>query len=218
MSSVPSAPPQSPAPSPPAHLEHDVPVEHRWLGLDRRTIAPAFGVAILALVWAVVVPAIDRAIPEDRKVEAGQVFGAGNGVTVAPPTGWNVEAGIPTSDAPPTQPAPAGVVVTSGGTTVSVTTALWDDSLPALLDRVNELQEDSEDGGWHVTGGRGSIITDDGVTGMAEEWQSSERTGRVVAFLDDGVGVQIVISSSYAEHAAHQDEIDAMVAQRRLHR
>ena len=92
VSSVPSAPPQSPAPSPPAHLEHDVPVEHRWLGLDRRTIAPALGVAILALFWAVVVPAIDRAIPEDRKVEAGQVFGAGNGVTVAPPTGWNVEA------------------------------------------------------------------------------------------------------------------------------
>ena len=206
MPSVPSAP------SPPAHLERHVPVEHRWLGLDRRTIAPAFGVAVLALFWAIVVPAIDRAIPEDRKVEAGQVFGAGNGVTVTPPAGWNVEAGLPTTVQPPSRPAPEGVVVTSGGTSVSVGSVEWDGTQRELLDRVNEIQEDTEDGGWHVTGGRGSVTTDDGVTGVAEEWQSSERTGRVIAFLQAGVGVQVVISSSYTDRAAHHDEIDAMVA------
>ena len=196
----------------PQHLHGHVPVEHRWLGLDRRTIAPVLGVALLAFLWAVVLPAVDRAVPNDRRVESGETFGAGNGVTVAPPTGWNVDAGVPTSEGSPDQPAPDGVVVTSGGTTVSVTTAVWDGTLRELLARVNEIQEDTEDGGWHVTGGRGSVTTSDGVTGIGEEWRSTERTGRVVAFLHAGVGVQVVIGSSYTERAVHGDEIDAMVA------
>jgi hypothetical protein len=195
-----------------APLEHHVPVEHRWLGLDRRTIRPAVGVLVLAAVWAVVAPAVDRIVPEDQRVEAGQVFGAGNGVTVAPPTGWHVEAGIPVSAAPPTQSAPDGVEVTSGGTTVHVITARWGGTLRELLDRGTEILEDSEDGGWHVTGGEGPVRTMVGVTGIAAEWRSSERTGRVVAFLWDGVGVQIVIATSFEERLGHEEEIEAMVA------
>lgn len=200
------------APAPPGPLAHHVPVEHRWLGLDRRTIAPALGVVLMSVVWTVVVSAIDGAVPEERRVEAGQVFGAGNGVTVAPPTGWHVEAGIPTSEGSPDEPARDGVEVSSGGTTVHVITAKWDGTLPDLLVRGNEILEDSEDGGWHVTGGRGSVTTTGGVTGIAEEWRSSERTGRVAAFLRDGVGVQVVVATSVGERIVHQQAIDAMLA------
>jgi hypothetical protein len=93
-----------------------------------------------------------------------------------------------------------------------VDTALWDGTLRELLDRAEEILEDTQDGGWHVTGGRGSVTTTAGVTGIAEEWRSSERTGRVMAFLNDGVGVEVVIGTSYGERATDQQDIDAMVA------
>jgi hypothetical protein len=206
MTGIAAAPPPAPPP-----LDRHVPVEHRWMGLDRRTIPPALGVALLALVWAVLVPVIDRAVPEDRRVEAGQVYGAGNGVTVAPPTGWNVESGVPTSEGSPDRPAPDGVEVTSGGTTVRVLSVRWDGTLPELLDRVDEIHRDVDDG-WQVTGGTGSLTTQDGVTGIGEDWRSGDRSGRVLAFLHDGVGVEVVVSSSFVERAAHREEIDDTVA------
>src|SRR5262245_9135453 len=74
-------------PSPAAPVGH-VPVEHRWLGLDRRTLAPGLGVLLLALLWAVVLPAVNEAVPDDREVGAGTVLVASHGVTVVPPVGW----------------------------------------------------------------------------------------------------------------------------------
>ena len=101
--------------------------------------------------------------------------------------------------------------MTSGGTTVSVTTARGTTRCPSSRPGRTSCRRTARTA-VGTSPAAGSITTDDGVTGVAEEWQSSERTGRVVVFLDDGIGVEIVISSSYAERAAHQDEIDAMVA------
>lgn len=45
------------------HPDDWIPVEHRWIGLDRRTIAPAVAVIITPLVYRWALPAIDDASP-----------------------------------------------------------------------------------------------------------------------------------------------------------
>jgi hypothetical protein len=186
-----------------------VPVEHRWFGFDRRTLGPAVAVLLLALLWAVVLPAIDEAVPQDREVEPGTVLDVGQDVTVVPPVGWGIESGLTVEDA---VPAPPLVEVVSGATRVTVSTVTWDGTLAELLERVNEIHEDSSDPDWHVAGGQTSVTTDQGVTGISEPFQAGSRVGLVAAFLLGDVGVQFIASSSSTELGQHQREIQAMVA------
>src|SRR6218665_2596803 len=74
--------------SPLAPIEGHVPVEHRFLGLDRRTTPLALVLVAIAAVFLVVVPSIDRAVGWDDAIEAGDVIDLGDGVTFVPPEGW----------------------------------------------------------------------------------------------------------------------------------
>ena len=188
-----------------------MPVEHRWAGLDRRTIGPAAGVLVLALLFAVVLPAVDGAVSQEREVTAGTVLGVGQDVTFVPAVGWNIDSGLPAKAA---HGLPSALVakVTTGGTSIEVRTVTWDDDLDALLGRVNELHEDESDPGWHVSGPRHSVTTTDGVTGIGEEFVAPSGPGRIVAFLQDDVGVEVVVTSTHAELGQHRSAIDDMVA------
>lgn len=200
---------------PPGH----VPVEQRWLGLDRRTVVPGLAVLALALLWAVVVPLIDGAVSQDREVEAGTVLGAGRGVTVVPPVGWNIDSGLDPEDAGTGLPSQQVVRVSSGGTTVRVEAVRWDGSVRGLLDRAAEVHEDdpNTDPGWHLTGGTGTLRTDEGVVGAGRSYTSAGGDGRLAAFLHDGVGALVTVGISPSELATHRHAIDEMIASLRLY-
>jgi hypothetical protein len=189
-----------------------VPVEHRWAGLDRRTIGPAAGVLVLVLLWAIVLPAVDRAVSQEREVEAGTVLGVGRGVTFVPAVGWNIDDGLTAAQAHGKLPSALVAKVTTGGTSVEVRTVTWDGDLEALLARVNEINEDENDPGWHVTGPQHSVTTADGATGLGEESVAPAGPGRIYAFLHDEVGVEVVVTSTHAEEGQHRSAIDDMVA------
>jgi hypothetical protein len=190
-----------------------VPVEHRWAGLDRRTIVPAAGVLCLAVLWSIVLPAIDGLIPLDREVDAGTVLSAGHDVTLVPPVGWNIESGLDArKGGAPDSPVAPEVELTSGGTTVEVLTVTWTDDINALLERVNEIQRDTREPGWEVTGAEGSVTTDAGATGIVENFVATSGPGQVFVFLEDEVGVQVLVESTYAELGARQPDINQMVA------
>ncbi|HEV7760559.1 MAG TPA: hypothetical protein VGO78_16260 [Acidimicrobiales bacterium] len=187
-------------------------MEHRWAGLDRRTIGPAAGVLVLVLLWAIVLPAVDRAVSQEREVEAGTVLGVGRGVTFVPAVGWNIDDGLTAAQAHGKLPSALVAKVTTGGTSVEVRTVTWDGDLEALLARVNEINEDENDPGWHVTGPQHSVTTADGATGLGEESVAPAGPGRIYAFLHDEVGVEVVVTSTHAEEGQHRSAIDDMVA------
>jgi hypothetical protein len=189
-----------------------VPVEHRWAGLDRRTIGPAAGVLVLVLLWAIVLPAVDRAVNQEREVEAGTVLGVGHGVTFVPAVGWNIDDGLTSAQARGKLPSALVAKVTTGGTSVEVRTVTWDGDLESLLARVNEIDEDENDPGWHVTGPQHSVTTTDGATGIGEEFVAPAGPGRIYAFLHDEVGVEVLVTSTHAEEGQHRSAIDDMVA------
>ncbi|WP_405099315.1 hypothetical protein [Micromonospora sp. NBC_01412] len=75
-----------------------VPVERRWLGLDRRSLTPTIMVAAIAVLLTFVVPLIDRAVPQDDPIRAGERLDLGGGIVVTPPAGWELESGIRVGD------------------------------------------------------------------------------------------------------------------------
>ena len=74
-----------------------VPVDRRWLGLDRPTIAPTLTVFALAIVMVVVLPFIDATVSYDT-AKAGDVIEVQGDVTFVPEAGWAITSGIRAGD------------------------------------------------------------------------------------------------------------------------
>lgn len=166
--------------------------------------------ALLAILWMVVLPVVNEAVSADHEIAAGTVMTADHGVTIVPPVGWNIDGGLVTGGPQPSDIPP--IRLSSGSTTASISTVSWDDSLDALLARANEIHEETDEPNWHIAHPTASVTTDSGVTGIVEFWESPKRTGRIVVFVDDGVGVQIIVSTTRSEQIDDGDDIDAMVA------
>ncbi len=205
-------------PPPPGH----VPVEHRWLGLDRRTIPLAAVVLGLMLVFMVAIPAIDDAVGWDDETRAGDVLDLGRGVTVVPPTGWELTSGIRVGDEPASGITGDGAAsIGSGGVQLTVTRGNFDGTPDELLDQVNRLRTASDADGnraFKVTGPRATVTTASGLTGVSEAYTSASGEGRVLAFtLDAGTdgttptGVTITIDATDTAYANQSAAIGALI-------
>jgi hypothetical protein len=204
-----------------AHPE-SVPVDQRWLGMDKRGIPYAIvAVAlILALHWAV--PAIDNATKWDNPTVAGDVIDLGSGIRITPPVGWQLEEGVRTTDDPivPVNADALKVTLSNGAVTVAVAGAKWDGTADQLLDQYNKVRETSDekaDQVFAVTGDRSSFVTSTGVTGVQEAYTSAGGDGRVFAFVvddDSGRPIGIVVTATGTDGSLGEfdSQIQALVS------
>jgi len=202
-----------------------VPVDQRWLGMDRRGLPYAVVALVLIAVLHWVIPAIDDATAWDDPIVAGDVLDLGNGITVTPPVGWQLEDGILTSDEPtnpvdPTSPGGVRADLATGTAALSVTGAGWDGTANELMDQYNRLREDSDEDAdrvFAITGDRSSVTTASGVTGIEESFTSAGGDGRAFAFVlddDSGTPIGVVIAASATDEAfgPADAEIDDVVS------
>lgn len=77
-----------------------VPVDQRWLGLDKRGVPYAVVAVALIFVLHWVVPAVDSATDWDNPTVAGDALDLGSGIRMTPPVGWQLEEGIRLGEEP----------------------------------------------------------------------------------------------------------------------
>jgi hypothetical protein len=184
--------------------QESVPIDRRWLGLDKRGIPYAIvALALIALLhW--VIPAIDNATSWNNPIAAGDVLNLGGGIRITPPVGWELKDGIRTSQPPavPVSADGASAQLSNGSATISVTGAAWGGTASELMDQYNRVRTKSNadpDRLFAATGDRSSITTDDGLTGVQESFTSLNDQGQSYAFvLDDtkGKSIGVVITAS----------------------
>jgi len=141
-----------------------VPVEHRLLGLDRRTFKPALIALGIALVLIYGLPALNAAIPWRNEIRAGDVLDLGAGATAVPPVGWQLESGTLTGSGAPANPASLQITIAAGGASIEFRGTGYTGSAEAFLDQV-ERAEGNTPG---VDGERGTVTTAAGLTGVAQ--------------------------------------------------
>jgi hypothetical protein len=204
---------EAPPPSPPAGW---VPVEHRVLGIDKRTIAPALVVLGLLILLAFVVPAIDDAVPYDDPIRAGDVMDlVGGRLTFVPAEGWNRVDGSLVGEGSVEAPGSASLL-TMEDISVSITTGAFEGTPDELLDQINAVNEDLKDPrGLGASGARQTVTTDSGLVGVAETFTGLEQRGVTAAFVVDvdgtSVGVEVVVKGSVESMSDHFDRIVAML-------
>ena len=175
-----------------------VPVEHRLLGLDRRKMGGTFAVLLLVLLWAVIAPHVDASIKHDNEAAPGEVFDVGSGVTIVPPTRWQVDT--------QTGLTVGTLVVHNAGVSITVTVGPFDGELPDLLDQANETLD--IDG---ITSAQSSITTTAGSTGLIEAFTGISEEGRLAVFSEDKLGVVIEAVGPAPQVTRFVDEIDEMI-------
>ena len=168
-----------------------VPADQRWLGLDRRTIAPTLTVFALAFVMSVVLPLINAATPYHDLVRAGDVMELQGEVTFIPDAGWGITSGVRAGQGPLSGEYPDHATVVSGDVTFTVRTGLFQGDANALLDQIEKTSDALNRGrGVHVTGQHTTIVTDQGKQGATARITGPQQGGIIAAFVFDGRGVE----------------------------
>jgi hypothetical protein len=147
----------------------------------------ALGVVATLAGLALGLPAVDRALPNDRAVSALDPYLVGAAVTVIPPPGA-------TLDVSETRPGDGqGTVLFHLG---SVRYAIAVRPFPGDLDTAaNRLrQRITSTSGYQVTGGQLAVHTAAGLTGIQGGYTAPGRGGRYAVFVTGGLTIEVTIS------------------------
>jgi hypothetical protein len=190
-----------------------VPVEHRWLGLDRRSIPyglVAFGVVAL---WAWVMPWVSAQVAWDDTTRTGEAFQVTTEVTMTVPPGWGVVSGLRTVDEPrggdEVREAEQTVLV-KDGVVFAIQQGPFDESPTRLLDQANRITG-AQVSGYHVSGESHNVTTAAGLRGVTQSFTSATGAGTVTAFVVDGQGIEVQVAGPQAQATALKSEVDAMI-------
>lgn len=193
-----------------------VPVEHRILGIDRRTIAPALAVLAFVVFVAVVLPAVDESVAYDDPIASGDVMDLVAGkLTFVPAEGWNrVDGSLVGEGAVESVGSASNVVIED--VSVSITTGEFQGTPDELLDQINDLNDALEDPrGLGVAGPREEVTSASGLTGVAETFTGLDERGIAAAFVVEvdgtSVGVEVVVRGSVESIEDHIEEIATML-------
>jgi hypothetical protein len=186
--------------------ERWVPADTRFLGVDRRTIAPTLAVFALAVVMSVVLPVISATAPYHDIVKAGDVIELEGDVTFVPEAGWGITSGVRAGNAPLSGEYPATATVEDGALKFRIHAGPFHGDANKLLDQIETTSEALNRGrGLQVTGARTTIVTDQGKQGATVRVTGPHTGGVIAAFVFDGRGVEAVAtgpSDSGSESAA----------------
>ncbi|TDW24514.1 hypothetical protein [Kribbella kalugense] len=192
-----------------------VPVEHRWLGLDRRTFAAGFTALAVALLLIYGFQGLNAAIPWHNEIRAGQVLDLGDGATAVPPVGWQLEHGTLTGGAG-AAPTSLQILLASGGATIEIDGTTYDGSADAFLDQVLRSEGDTA----NVSGSRGSLTTDSGLVGVVESSTGPSGDAIDVAFkmavgttesVDAAPALLVRVRTAAGQFERYQDEVAALL-------
>ncbi len=191
-----------------------VPVEHRFFGLDRRTLPYALAAVAVWALWTIVLPWIDNQVAFDDPVRAGQRIALTDDVSFAPAVGWGVQRGLRTTDVTKSgQKATQSVVLTTNGVIFQALRGAWKGTPRALLDQITKITS-TEAGrdGFSLSTRPTSIQTSSGSDGVLAGFRTPRTEGLIAAFVfgDQGLQIQVVGSPDQLEH--HSEEIGRMIS------
>ncbi|PRY36840.1 hypothetical protein CLV43_111212 [Umezawaea tangerina] len=191
-----------------------VPVEHRWLGLDRRTFGPGLVALAVALVLIYGLPALDAAIPWHNEIRAGDVLDLGDGATAVPPVGWQLEDGTLTGGAG-TGATSLQVLLVTGGTTIGMQGTAFRGTARAFLDQVRRSEGDNAPA---VDGEVGTLTTDAGLVGVVRSTTGPGGDGVEAAFkmatgtaVDAAPALLVRVRSAPGQFERQRDKVTALL-------
>ena len=176
-----------------------VPVEHRLVGLDRRTVKPTLIVALIVVLYSVGAPFLDGLVDHDSAVEPGTTVEIGSGVTLVPPAAWEITDRT-ALDA-------GSLELHNSGVIVNVVVGPYTGELDGLLEfAAEDIDTDL------IHHEASSIVSADGAAGLEEHFDGLNTEGLVAVYADGTTGVSIAVEGPEPMVTRYLDDIDEMIA------
>jgi hypothetical protein len=191
-----------------------VPVEHRFFGLDRRTLPFALAALAVWLLWTVVLPWVDERVPWNDTIAAGERIRLTDDVTFAPAPGWGLIRGLRTTDRTSSGQTSTGQVeLTDDGVLFLAERGAWSGTPRGLLDQITKITS-TEAGrdGFELSTRPTTIQTASGADGVLAGFKTPRSEGLIAAFVFGGDGLQIQVVGPPAQLADRGEEIGRMIA------
>lgn len=189
-----------------------VPVEHRFFGLDRRTLLPGLVVIALFVLWTVVVPGVDSRLSYSQQTQAGDVFALARGLTIDAQPGWGVDSGLLRTDETASGSPGQQLVLTNGGVAFTVTPGRFRGSARELLGRIEKVYSAFSGGdAFHVAGEVQPFRTDAGHPGVAQAYTTVGGAGVVSALVFGDTGLKITTTGPAAALDEQDEAIRKMI-------
>lgn len=188
-----------------------VPVERRWLGMDRKTLLPAAVVVVLVALAMWGLPALDRAVPVDDPAQAGDVVRVDD-VEFDPAAGWSIDSGVLASDPPESGGFPSTAEVSRDGFVFSVASDDFDGTPAELMAQLQKNNERLNDGTVIDMGRVQTFQTAQGARGVIGRFTFTGGTGLVAAYVFDDTGVEVVLTGPVeTEDAQLEADVVSMI-------
>lgn len=190
-----------------------VPVEHRFFGLDRRTLPYALTALAVFVLWTVLAPWINGLVDWDDTVGAGERIRLADDVTFAPATGWGLVSGLRTTDTTSSgQTATQVVVLNRDGIRFRAQHGAWDDTPRALLDQITKITTtESGPDGFDLSTRPTTIQTASGADGVLQGFRSQRVEGLIAAFVFGRTGIEVQVVGPPDQLAKRSGEIARML-------
>jgi hypothetical protein len=191
-----------------------VPVDRRWLGMDRRTLAPALVALAVLVLWAWLLPWVAGRVAWADVTGAGEQFQVSDGVTMTAAPGWTVLGGLRTTDATRSgERAADQTVLSREGVVLQIQQGPFDGDPQQLLQQA-ELITGAQAGsdGLHLNGTVTDVRTTSGLTGVQQPFSSVRHLGSISAFVVEGTGLEVQVSGPHAQVLSLQQQLDAMIS------
>ena len=187
-----------------------VPVEHRVMGLDKRSFPYGLFVLAVFLLATVVAPRVNAAIDWDDPVRAGDQLALTDEIVITPTTGWNVESGFRLDNGTVGQSGAA--TLTSNGVTFHVAPDAFSGDPDQLLEQVEKVTSSTDDPTFKVEADPATVTTPAGDVGVIQTYSSVNGDGLIAAFVIDGTGLEVTAYGPPAQMTAAASDIDDMIA------
>ncbi|WIM96681.1 hypothetical protein ACTOB_000133 [Actinoplanes oblitus] len=152
-------------------------------------LVSALVLVVVLVTLALGLPALDRAVPAQRAVPAGQPYRVGAGVTVVPPPGA-------TLDVTGTRPADdrGTALFRLGRVRYAIAVQPFSGDLTAAAVRLR--QRITGNSGYQVTGTQLAVSTAGGLAGLQGGYTAGDRGGRYAVFVAHGLSVEVTVSGA----------------------
>ena len=189
-----------------------VPVEHRFFGLDRRSLLPGLVVIALFVLWTVIVPSVNDALRYSQQTKAGDVFVLARGLTMDAQPGWGVDSGLLTTDKSVTQAAGETVALSKGGVSFVATSGPFRGDARELLRQIDKVDHAlRRDEAFHISSDVATFHTNEGHRGVAQGYTTVAGAGVVTALVYGDTGLKITFTGSTAAMADRGEEVGQMI-------
>ncbi len=162
----------------------------------------SLGVAAALAGLAYGLPAIDRALPDQRPVRTDEPYPVGAGVSVLPPPGATV-------DVTATRPGndQGTVLFRLGRVRYAIVVRPFDGDLPTAAQRLR--QRITGTAGYQVTGVQLTVNTAGGLTGLQGGYTAPGRGGRYAVFVTGGLTIEVTIAGADLDLGRTLPQIEA---------